>query len=154
MPIRRSWPMPSATLTTSAPVASHTLAISLMNEILVISAAFAASLIISADATSAAHDRGVDAVVQRGDCVSVRLVESADHDPVRLEEVRDGGSLGGELRVGDVADMAEPASVEPMANLRARADGNRALHRDDDPPLDPGSSSITVQTAERSASPE
>ena len=52
VPIRRSWPMPSATLTTSAPVASHTLAISLMNEIRVISAAFAASLIISAEATS------------------------------------------------------------------------------------------------------
>ena len=43
---------PSATLTTSAPVASQTFAISLMNEIRVISAAFAASLIISADATS------------------------------------------------------------------------------------------------------
>ena len=38
--------------TTSAPVASQTFAISLMNEIRVISAAFAASLIISADATS------------------------------------------------------------------------------------------------------
>ena len=52
MPIRRSRPIPSATLTTSAPVASQTFAISLMNEMRVISAAFAASLIISAEATS------------------------------------------------------------------------------------------------------
>ncbi len=44
--------MPSATRTTSAPVASQTFAISLMNEMRVISAAFAASLIISAEATS------------------------------------------------------------------------------------------------------
>jgi hypothetical protein len=40
-------------LTTSAPVASQTFAISLMNEMRVISAAFAASFVISADATSA-----------------------------------------------------------------------------------------------------
>ena len=44
--------MPSATVRTSAPVASQTFAISLMNEMRVTSAAFAASLIISADATS------------------------------------------------------------------------------------------------------
>ncbi len=50
--MRRSWPIPSATLTTSAPVASQTFAISLMKEMRVIRAAFAASLIISADATS------------------------------------------------------------------------------------------------------
>ena len=51
-PMRRSRPMPSATVRTSAPVASQTFAISLMKEIRVTSAAFAASLIISADATS------------------------------------------------------------------------------------------------------
>ena len=50
--MRWSRPMPSATVSTSAPVASHTFAISLMNEIRVTRAAFAASLIISADATS------------------------------------------------------------------------------------------------------
>ena len=44
--------MPSATRTTSAPVASQTFAISLMKLIRVIRAAFAASLIISAEATS------------------------------------------------------------------------------------------------------
>ena len=50
--MRRSRPMPSATVVTSAPVASHTFAISLMNEIRVTSAAFAASFTISADGTS------------------------------------------------------------------------------------------------------
>jgi hypothetical protein len=44
--------MPSATVVTSAPVASHTFAISLMNEMRVTSAAFAASFTISADGTS------------------------------------------------------------------------------------------------------
>ena len=73
--------------TTSAPVASQTFAISLMNEIRVIRAALAASLIISADATSAAHDRRLDAVVQRRDGVAVLVRERADDDPVR-----DGGS--------------------------------------------------------------
>ena len=50
--MRLSSPTPSATRTTSAPVASQTFAISLMKLIRVISAAFAASLIISAEATS------------------------------------------------------------------------------------------------------
>ena len=44
--------MPRATSATSAPTASQTLAISLMNEIFVARNAFAASLIISAEATS------------------------------------------------------------------------------------------------------
>ena len=50
-PMRRSNPMPCAPVTTSAPVASQTFAISLMNEIRV-TTALAASLIISADDTS------------------------------------------------------------------------------------------------------
>ena len=52
MPIRRSNPIPRATSTTSAPVSSHTLAISLINEIFVAKNAFAASLTISAEAIS------------------------------------------------------------------------------------------------------
>ena len=44
--------MPRATSATSAPTASQTFAISLMNEIFVARNAFAASLIISAEATS------------------------------------------------------------------------------------------------------
>ena len=72
---------------TSAPVASQTFAISLMNEIRVTSAAFAASLIISADGDVAANDRRVDPVVEPLDDVAVRLVERADDDPVRVHEV-------------------------------------------------------------------
>ena len=51
--MRSSSPIPSATVTTSAPSSSETLAISLMNEIFVARNAFEASLIISALATSA-----------------------------------------------------------------------------------------------------
>ncbi len=47
-PMRLSRPMPLATSTTSAPVSSQTLAISLMNEILVARKALDASLTISA----------------------------------------------------------------------------------------------------------
>ena len=50
--MRSSRPMPRATSLTSAPTPSQTLAISLMNEILVARKAFEASLIISAEATS------------------------------------------------------------------------------------------------------
>ena len=51
-PIRWSRPIPRATSSTSAPVSSHTLAISLMNEIFVARNALAASLTISALAMS------------------------------------------------------------------------------------------------------
>ena len=50
--MRSSSPMPRATSTTSAPVSSHTFAISLMNEIFVARNALEASLTISADLTS------------------------------------------------------------------------------------------------------
>ena len=138
LPIRRSWPMPSATLTTSAPVASQTFAISLMNEIRVIRAAFAASLIISAEATSLRTIGASMPSWSAGDSVAVRLVERADHDPVGLHEVLHGRALGRELRVRGVADVGEPARVEPVAHLLAGADRDRALHRDDDVPLDVG----------------
>src|SRR3954447_17037278 len=52
-PIRSSRPIAWATTPTSAPTSSQTFAISLMNEIFVARNAFEASLIISADATSA-----------------------------------------------------------------------------------------------------
>ena len=51
-PIRSSSPIPRATSTTSAPVSSQTLAISLMKLIFVARNAFAASLTISALLTS------------------------------------------------------------------------------------------------------
>ena len=50
--MRASRPMPLATSTTSAPVSSQTLAISLMKEILVARNALEASLIISAERMS------------------------------------------------------------------------------------------------------
>ena len=50
--MRASSPTPRATSSTLAPVSSQTLAISLMNEIFVARNALAASLIISALATS------------------------------------------------------------------------------------------------------
>ena len=50
--MRWSRPMPRATSSTSAPVSSHTLAISLMKLILVARNALAASLTISAEAMS------------------------------------------------------------------------------------------------------
>src|SRR5438270_163677 len=52
VPVLWSSPIPRATSSTSAPDSSQTLAISLMNEILVARKALAASLIISALATS------------------------------------------------------------------------------------------------------
>ena len=134
--MRRSRPMPSATRTTSAPVASQTFAISLMNEIRVISAAFAASLIISAEATSQRTIGRVDPGVERRDGVAVLLAEGTDDDPVGVHEVRDRGSLGRELRVRDVADLLEPPRVEPMAHLRAGPDRDGALHHDDAAALD------------------
>ena len=51
-PMRASSPMPLATSTTSAPISSQTLAISLMKEILVARNALEASLIISAERMS------------------------------------------------------------------------------------------------------
>ena len=51
-------------------------------------------------------------------------------------EVVDGRPLGGELGVRDVADLVQAAIVEPVPHAAARPDGHRALHGDDDPPLD------------------
>ena len=77
---RWSRPTPSATLTTSAPVASQTFAISLMNEIRVIRNAFAASLIISAELTSARTTGASMLGVQLRDRIGVLRVERADAD--------------------------------------------------------------------------
>ena len=52
LPMRSSRPIPRATSTTSAPVSSHTFAISLMKEIFVARNAFEASFTISALAMS------------------------------------------------------------------------------------------------------
>ena len=62
------------------------------------------------------------------DRVAVGVVERADHDPVGMLEVAHGGPLGGELGIGGVADVLEPALVEPVAHLGAGADRDGALH--------------------------
>src|SRR3990170_6502036 len=62
-----------------------------------------------------ADDGRLDSAVQLLDDVSVGWVERTHDDPVGPQEVPDGCSLGGELRVRDVADVLEPPRVEPVA---------------------------------------
>jgi hypothetical protein len=76
--------------------------------------------------------------VELGDGVGVGGVEGSDHDPVGLHEVLERRPLGGELRIRDVADVAEPTLVEAVSDLLAGADRHRALHRDDDLVVDLG----------------
>ena len=47
-----------------------------------------------------AHDRGVDAGVERGDAVAVGIVVGADHDAVGVQHVVERGALAQELGVG------------------------------------------------------
>ena len=102
-----------------------------------------------------AHDRRVDPAVQLLDGVAVGVLEGADHDPVGMLEVPDRRALGGELGVRDVADPVEAALVEPVAHARAGADRERCSSSTSTARFSsPASSSTTVQTAERSASPE
>ena len=73
--------------TTSAPVASQTFAISLMKEIRVIRAALAASLTISAEATS---QRTIGASIPSCSALDASpssVLEGADDDPVGMHEV-------------------------------------------------------------------
>ena len=103
----------------------------------------------------AADDRRLDAAVQRRDGVAVLVLERADHDPVGVEEVLDRRALGGELGIRDVARPVRgrarraggaPCSPVPTGTvLFITTTQRRSIC---------GSSSITVQTAERSASPE
>jgi hypothetical protein len=78
----------------------------------------------------ALDDGRVGARVQPLDRVGVGLGEGADHDPVRVAEVRERGALGQELRVRDVADVRQAARVEGGAHLLAGADRHGALHHD------------------------
>ena len=70
--------------------------------------------------------------------VAVRLVERADHDPIRRQEVAHRRPLGEELGVRDVADVLQAPGVERGAHLLARADGNGALHHEHGPPREFG----------------
>ena len=150
--MRSSRPIPRATSATSAPSSSETLAISLMNEILVARKALEASLIISALATSVLMTSRAERRVQSAStrsAYSTELVVGADHHAVGLHEVLDRAALLEELGVGDVAeavaaalDRAAGARPARCSSSRARADPSRRAP------------SITASTRERSASPE
>ena len=115
----------------------------------------AASLIISADdLVVAPHHRRVDAVVELFDDVAVRRIERADHDPVGVHEVVHGRPLRSELRVRDVADVLKSAIVEPVAPVGPVLTGTVLFIAITIRWSTCGSSSTTVQTADRSASPE
>ncbi len=74
------------------------------------------------------HDRRVEWLVER--CHSLRMLrlEGADDDAVRVHEVVHGRALGEKLRVGDVGDLAQSASVQGAPHLLARAGRDSALH--------------------------
>ena len=134
--MRRSRPMPSATRTTSAPVASQTFAISLMNEMRVIRAAFAASLIISADATS-----------QRTTGPSMPACSAATASPsssrnapttIRSGWRKSATAVPSAVNSGFEAypTWSRPRVVQPMAHPAAGTHRDRALHHDDAAPID------------------
>ena len=152
-PIRRSRPIPSATNPTSAPTSSHTLAISLMNEIFVARKAFDAYLIILAEVTSA---RTTGAPSSRGASRLGRRPrpEGPDDDPVGPHEVGDGGPFGEKLGIRDVVDLRSPRASS-HARSRSPVPGGTVLFiTSTSPSVASGSSSITCHTALRSASPE
>ncbi len=102
--MRSSRPIPRATSTTSAPVSSQTLAISLMNEILVARNALAASLTISALAMSVRTSGAPSGSYSSTTASSAQSPSSADHDAVGMQEVLDGRALLQELGAGHVAE--------------------------------------------------
>ena len=78
------------------------------------------------------HDGRVDTAMELLHRLAVGGVEGPDHDPVGLHEVLHRRPLGRELRVRGVADVTEPALVEAVAHLLARADRDGGLHDHDD----------------------
>ena len=142
-PIRLSWASASASGTMSAPAASQTSAIALMNETLVARNALAATLTSSAvgrsvtrNGTPAASGRGVHLAQQglgplRGD---------PGHDPVRLHGVGHGVALAQELGVpgqlGRGADRGEPGQA--LGQQRGGADRDRGFPDDQAGPGQPG----------------
>ena len=75
-----------------------------------------------------AHDGRVESSVKSGDSVARRVVERADHDPVRVREVLDRTAFREELGVGDIRDPLEPALVERRPDLLPRPHRDGALH--------------------------
>ena len=128
--MRSSSPIPRATSTTSAPVSSHTLAISLMNEILVARNALEASLTISALLMSVRTTARVERRVQLRHRVARPVAVVADHDPVGLEEVLHRRALLEELGAGDVAEAVLALLAEGALDRLAGAAGDGRLHHE------------------------
>ena len=120
--------MPRATSITSAPTSSQTLAISLMNEILVARNALEASLTISARADVGADERRLERPVEVDDRVAGPVAVVADHHAVGREEVRDRRALLEELRAGDVAKAALALLAEHALDVLAGAARHGRLH--------------------------
>ncbi len=152
--MRRSSPIPSATRTTSAPVASQTFAISLMNEIRVIKAALAASLIISPEATS---QRTIGASMPTCSA-STASPSSSRNEPITMRS----GCMKSRTAVPSAVNSgldAYPTCCSPRSSRRWRTfspvpTGTVLFITTTAGRSTCGSSSTTVQTAERSASPE
>src|SRR5712691_132306 len=79
-------------------------------------------------------NRSLDPAVETLDRDAVLLGERPDHDPVRVEEVAHRVPFGQELRIGDVANVREPAALQRGPNLLARTDRHRGLHHQYLPP--------------------
>src|SRR6266851_4618850 len=114
--------MPRATSLTSAPVSSHTLAISLMKEILVARKALEASLIISALVTSVRTSGA-----PRGSYSAAAAVVADDH-AVGVTEVGQGRALAQELRAGHVGEVRAAARRQRALDRGPGAAGDRGLH--------------------------
>ena len=154
MPIRWSRPIPRATSSTSAPVSSQTLAISLMNEIFVARNALAASLIISALAMSV---RTSGAPSGAYSSTTASPAQSPTSPTTTRSGLRKSSSADPSLRNSghDTYENPDlPLLVEhppdrvprcrPARSTSSRARGRRR----------PASQSTTACTADRSASPE
>ena len=128
--MRWSSPMPRATSSTSAPVSSQTFAISLMNEILVARNAFAASLIISALATSVRTSGAPSGAYSSTDGVARPVALVADDDAVGLEEVLERGALLEELRTRHVGELRLALLGEDPLDRGAGARRDRRLHHE------------------------
>ena len=115
--MRSSRPIPRATSTTSAPVSSQTLAISLMNEIFVARNAFDGELDHLRAGDVGAHQRAASDAGSYSSTTSVaRPVALVAHDDaVGVQEVLDRRALLQELGAGDVAQ----AVLAPLAEHRA-----------------------------------
>ena len=124
--MRASWPIASASCVTSAPVASATSAIALMNEILVARNAFARHLdelgggVVGDDARGAGGERrGVDLVEHGGGLLAGLARGHAVDEAVGREGVLHGEALAQELGVPGERARRSRASLTSSSARRA-----------------------------------